>query len=99
MRIPWSRRRYVLEQSQPGSVAVGRLEVPGIEPLTLVSVYGVFHGPVVGSMYRVIADLVPLVYSPDGARVIPAAQDSVGTGTDHGLMPRPWYAGRAWPIT
>ena len=41
VRMPWSRRRYLLANAHPGSVAVAQLTVPGIQPITLVSVYGV----------------------------------------------------------
>jgi hypothetical protein len=70
VRIPWSRRRYLLENTHPGSVAIARLTVADIEPITVVSVYGVMDGSVVSTMLRVIADLVPLFDSPYGARVI-----------------------------
>ena len=70
VRNPWSSRRYLLDQSHPGSVAVARLTVPGIQPITLVSVYGLLDGSALASMHRVVADLLPLFDSPDGARVI-----------------------------
>ncbi len=81
MRIPWSRRRYLLENANPGAVAIARLTVPGIEPITLVSVYGVFEGSVVSSMLRVVADLVPLFDSPYGARVILGGDLNVSRST------------------
>ena len=70
VRNPWSSRRYLLDQSHPGSVAVARLAVPGIGPISLVSVYGVLDGSALASMHRAVADLLPLFDSPDGARVI-----------------------------
>ena len=83
VRLPYNRRRFLLANSNPGSVAVARLSVPGIQAITLVSVYGVFDGSVVSSMLRVVADLVPLFDSPDGARVILAGDLNVGgAGTD-----------------
>ena len=81
VRIPWSRRRYLLENANPGAVAIARLTVPGIEPITLVSVYGVFEGSVVSSMLRVVADLVPLFDSPYGARVILGGDLNVSRST------------------
>ncbi len=81
VRIPYSRRRYLLSNTHPGSVAIARLIVPDIEPITLVSVYGVWDGPVVASMLRVIADLVPLFDSPYGARVILGGDLNVSRGT------------------
>jgi len=70
VRTPWSKRRYLLDRSHPGSVAVARLEVRGIQPITLVSVYGVLDGTALASMHQVVADLLPLFDSHDGARVI-----------------------------
>ena len=70
VRGPWNRRRFLLANTHPGSVAVARLTVAGIEPITLVSVYGVMDGSSVSTMLRITADLVPLFDSPHGARVI-----------------------------
>lgn len=78
VRTPWSRRRHVLDRSCPGSVAVVRLDVPGIQPITLVSVYGVHDGSAVASMHRVVADLLPLFDSHDGARVVLGGDLNVG---------------------
>ena len=70
VRNPWSKRRYLLDRTHPGSVAVARVELPGIQPITLVSVYGVLDGAALSSMHHVVADLLPLFDSPDGARVV-----------------------------
>ncbi len=70
VRNRWSRRRFLLANTHPGSVAVARLTVADIEPITLVSVYGVLDGSSVATMLRITADLVPLFDSPYGARVI-----------------------------
>ena len=81
VRIPWSRRRYLLENTHPGAVAIARLTVGDIEPITLVSVYGVMDGSAVSTMLRVIADLVPLFDSPYGARVILGGDLNVSRST------------------
>ena len=70
VRNPWSRRRYLLDAAHPGSTAVARVTLPGIQPITFVSVYGVFEGSALSSMHRIVADLLPLFDSPDGARVV-----------------------------
>ena len=70
VRLPWSKRRYLLDQSHPGSVAVARVTLPDFQPITFVSVYGVLDGAALMSIHRVVADLLPLFDSPDGARVI-----------------------------
>lgn len=81
VRIPCSRRRFLLENSHPGSVAVAQLFVSGVQPITLVSVYGVWDGPVVSNLLRVIADLMPLFDSPYGSRVILGGDLNVSTAT------------------
>lgn len=81
VRLPFSRRRFLLENTHPGSVAIARLTVADIQPITLVSVYGVWDGPVVATMHRVIADLVPLFDSPQGARVILGGDLNVSDAT------------------
>lgn len=86
VRIPWLRRRYPLATAHPGAVAVARLHLPGIEPITLVSVYGVFDGPVVGTMLRLVGDLVPLFDSAHGARVILAGDLHISRATADALQ-------------
>ena len=89
VRIPYSRRRFLLANTNPGSVAIARLTVPGIQAITLVSIYGVMDGSVVSSMLRVIADLVPLFDSADGARVILGGDFNVSTaGKDPKIIAR-----------
>ena len=81
VRNRYSRRRFLLTNTHPGSVAIAQLCVPGIQPITLVSVYGVLDGSVVSTMLRVIADLVPLFDSPYGARVILGGDLNVSRAT------------------
>jgi hypothetical protein len=81
VRVRYSRRRYLLDMSHPGSIAVARLSIEDIQPITLVSVYGVWDGSPVGSMLRAIADLLPLFESPDGARVILGGDFNVSRST------------------
>jgi endonuclease/exonuclease/phosphatase family metal-dependent hydrolase len=70
VRAQWNRRRFLLANTHPGSVAIARITVPDIEPITVVSIYGVLDGSSVSTMLRVVADLVPLFDSSHGARVI-----------------------------
>jgi endonuclease/exonuclease/phosphatase family metal-dependent hydrolase len=81
VRIPWSRRRFLLANTHPGSVAIAQLSVPGIQAITLVSVYGVLDGSPVSTILRVVADLVPLFDSPYGSRVILGGDLNVSTAT------------------
>lgn len=81
VRIPWSRRRYLLANTHPGSVAVAQLRLPGIQAISLVSIYGVMDGSAVSTMLRVVADLVPLFDSPYGSRVILGGDLNVSRAT------------------
>lgn len=65
-----SRYRHRLATTHPGSVAVARVHVPGIAPFTAVSVYNLLDGSPTANLLRVTADLVPLLDSVDGDRVI-----------------------------
>ena len=53
----------------------------GIQPITLVSVYGVLDGSALASMHQVVADLLPLFDSHDGARVILGGDLNVTTSS------------------
>ena len=94
VRTPWSKRRYLLDAAHPGSTAVARVTVAGLQPITLVSVYGVLDGSALASMHRVVADLLPLFDSPDGARVILGGDLNVTQTTQGRAVPR---AGRRAP--
>ena len=65
-----SRYRHRVATTHPGSVAVARIHVPGIAPITAVSVYNLLDGSPTANLLRVAADLVPLLDSVDGDRVI-----------------------------
>ena len=65
-----SHYRYRPAATYPGSVAVARVYVPGIAPITAVSVYNLLDGSPAANLLRVTADLVPLLDSVDGDRVI-----------------------------
>ncbi len=84
VRMPWSRRHHLLGQVHPGAVAIAQVEIPGVEPIVFVSVYGVMDGSAVGTMLRFAADLLPLFDSPLGARVILAGDFNVSRSTSGG---------------
>jgi endonuclease/exonuclease/phosphatase family metal-dependent hydrolase len=81
VRSSWSRRRFLLANTHPGSVAIAQMFMPDVQPLALVSVYGVLDGSSVSTMLRVVADLVPLFDSAYGARVILAGDLNVSRAT------------------
>jgi hypothetical protein len=51
-------------------VAIAGVHVPGIAPLTAVSLYNVLDGSPTANLPRITAELVPLFDSVDGDRVI-----------------------------
>lgn len=65
-----SRYRHRLAATYPGSVAVARVRVPGVTAITVVSVYNLLEGSPAANLVRVIADLIPLLDSAYGDRVI-----------------------------
>ena len=65
-----ARFRHRVTTTHPGSVAVARVHVPGIAPITAVSIYNVLDGSPTANLLRVAADLVPLLDSVDGDRVV-----------------------------
>jgi endonuclease/exonuclease/phosphatase family metal-dependent hydrolase len=69
-RTPFSRRRFTLRNTYPGSVSIARAEIEGVAPITFVSVYTVIDVYAQTTLLRQIADLIPLFDSADGARVI-----------------------------
>jgi endonuclease/exonuclease/phosphatase family metal-dependent hydrolase len=70
VRTPYSSRRFTIANTYPGSVAIAELSIPGVAPITLVSLYCVMDVYAQTTLLRVIADLVPLFDSAHGSRVI-----------------------------
>jgi exonuclease III len=81
VRGRWSRRRLLLEPSHSGSVAIARVRVGDLQPITFVSIYAVWDESPVASMLRAVADLYPLFDSPDGARVVLGGDFNVSRST------------------
>jgi endonuclease/exonuclease/phosphatase family metal-dependent hydrolase len=78
---PYSRRRFPLANTFPGSVAVGEVALEGIAPLTFVSVYNVIDVYAQTTLLRTVADLTPLFDSSHGSRVVLAGDLNVGLTT------------------
>ena len=82
VRTRFGATRYSMLGSLPGSVIVARVHVPVIGPITCVSVYGAIDGVYAQTtLFRVIADLIPLFDSGDGRRVILGGDFNVTTST------------------
>jgi endonuclease/exonuclease/phosphatase family metal-dependent hydrolase len=73
----------------PGSVAITRVRPPDLMPITLVSVYGVIDVYSTTTLFRQVADLMPLFDSADGERVILGGDLNVSTqGPDEAARAR-----------
>ena len=89
----FSRRRFQLANTFPGSVAIGEVTIAGIAPITLVSVYNVIDVYAQTTLLRIVADLVPLFDSSKGSRVILAGDLNVSMTTQD-----PYYLRRGRAI-
>ena len=69
-RSRYAQHAYALLNAQPGAVAIARAHPEGAAPVTLVSVYGVMDPYVQTTLFRIVADLIPLFDSADGRRVV-----------------------------
>jgi exonuclease III len=89
----FSRRRFQLANTFPGSVAVGEVTIEGIAPITVVSVYNVIDVYAQTTLLRIVADLIPLFDSAKGSRVILAGDLNVSMTTQD-----PYYLQRGRAI-
>ena len=70
VRTRYGSTRFSMLGSTPGTVIVARVNFPGIGPITCISVYGAINVYAQTTMFRIVADLIPLFDSRDGARVV-----------------------------
>ena len=70
VRTKYGSTRFSMLGSTPGTVIVARADFPGIGPITCVSVYGAINVYAQTTMFRIVADLIPLFDSSDGKRVV-----------------------------
>lgn len=89
----FSRRRFQLANTFPGSVAVGEVTIDGIAPITVISVYNVIDVYAQTTLLRIVADLIPLFDSAKGSRVILAGDLNVALTTQD-----PYYLQRGGAI-
>lgn len=91
VRTRYGATRFSMLGNHPGAVIVSRVELPVIGPLTCVSVYGVINVYSQTTMFRVIADLIPLFDSRDGERVVLGGDFNVTTATKADAPELPRY--------
>jgi endonuclease/exonuclease/phosphatase family metal-dependent hydrolase len=77
----FSRRRFQLGNTFPGSVAIGEIAMDDVAPITVVSVYNVIDVYAQTTLLRIVADLIPLFDSAKGSRVILAGDLNVSMTT------------------
>ncbi len=70
VRTRYESTRFSMLGSTPGAVIVARANFPGIGLITCISVYGVINVYAQTTMFRIVADLIPLFDSSDGKRVV-----------------------------
>lgn len=70
VRTRHGAHRFSMLGSTPGTIMVARASIPGLGPLTCVSIYGLINTYAQTTMLRVVADLIPLFDSPDGEHVV-----------------------------
>ncbi len=70
VRTRYSTERFSMQGTFPGTIIVARTDLPGIGPITCVSVYGLINVYAQTTMLRIIADLIPLFDSRFGSRVV-----------------------------
>lgn len=70
VRTRYGAKRFSMLGTFPGTVIVAQAEVPGIGPITCVSIYGLIDVYAQTTMLRIVADLIPLFDSRFGSRVV-----------------------------
>lgn len=70
VRSKFGSTRFSMLGTTPGAVIVARANIPVIGPITCISVYGVINVYAQTTMFRIVADLIPLFDSSDGERVV-----------------------------
>ena len=70
VRTRYGAKRFSMLGTIPGTVIVVQVEVPGTDPITCVSVYGLIDVYAQTTMLRIVADLIPLFDSRFGNRVV-----------------------------
>ena len=81
VRTKYSSTLFSMLGTYLGATIVARVTVPGVGPITCVSVYGLINDYAQTTMLRIVADLIPLFDSPDGERVVLGGDMNVTTAT------------------
>jgi endonuclease/exonuclease/phosphatase family metal-dependent hydrolase len=81
VRTRYGSTRFPMLGTYPGAIIVAQVNVPGVGPITCVSVYGLINVYAQTTMFRIVADLIPLFDSPHCERVVLGGDMNVTTAT------------------
>jgi hypothetical protein len=84
VRTRYGAARFHMLGTYPGTIIVGRMSMPDLDPITCVSVYGMIDVYAQTTMFRIVADLIPLFDSPYGDRVVLGGDFNITTATSQG---------------
>jgi hypothetical protein len=84
VRTRYGAARFHMLGTYPGTIIVARLSLPDLDPITCVSVYGMIDVYAQTTMFRIVADLIPLFDSPYGDRVVLGGDFNITTATSQG---------------
>ena len=84
VRTRYSHQTFPVAAAYPGAVAIAQAQIMSVEPITFVSVYGLIDVYSQTTLFRIIADLIPLFDSPEGERVILGGDLNAGTDAKPG---------------
>jgi len=79
VRTRHGAKRFSMLGTRPGTVIVAQVDLPDIGPVTCVSIYGLIDVYARTTMFRIIADLIPLFDSRFGSRIVLGGDFNVTT--------------------
>ena len=80
VRTKYGSLRFPMLGTHPGAVIVAQVDVPDVGAITCVSVYGLVHALYAQTtMFRIVADLIPMFDSVHGERVVLGGDFNVST--------------------
>ncbi|HZT06042.1 MAG TPA: endonuclease/exonuclease/phosphatase family protein [Chloroflexota bacterium] len=82
VRTRYSPQLFSMLGSVPGAVVVARTTVPDFGSVAFVSVYGMIEVYAQTTMFRIVADLIPLFDSPEGQHVVLGGDFNVSTASN-----------------
>lgn len=91
VKTRYSSSRFSMLGTYPGTIMVTQVEIPDMDPITCISVYGMIEVYSQTTMLRIIADLIPLFDSSFGNRVILGGDLNISTAFNPNSRDWPRY--------